>query len=408
MSQIGSLKSYTNRTILIIFAILFGLISSRALVSIGTLLLAFNLIISSKEHKWQFVKIGNFGILSGTIFFLTSLTFVLFSPDISHAFKQVYYRLPWLIIPLSIAAISKPKTINLNLVLAFFVGIISVSGMVVLVNYFSNYEYYTAQIALAKNIPTPLNHIRYSLMVAFAGLTSIYFTVKDKLYIAPNDRIFMGVASFFLFVLIHVLSVRSGLISYYLGLIFLIVYFAFYFRKFWVVPLFGLAIIAMPFIAYQAFPSFQNKVAYMKYDVEQIKAGNIGHNSDGRRWRSLKMAKVLITKKPLMGYGCGQAEKVSKKYYQENFPNVAEQNQKVPHNQFLFSALEMGVFGALAVFLVFFSPLIQKGVLRNPLYITLWIIILSSTLVENTFESQIGMSFFLVMGSLLLKHRKDE
>lgn len=408
MSQIGSLKSYTNRTILIIFLILFGLISSRALVSIGTLLLAFNLIVSGKEHNWQFVKIGNFGILSGTIFFLTSLTFVLFSPDISHGFKQVYYRLPWLVIPLSIAAITKLKTINLNLILAFFVGVISVSGMVVLVNYFSNYEYYTAQIALAKNIPTPLNHIRYSLMVAFAGLTSIYFTVKDKLYIAPNDRIFMGVASFFLFVLIHVLSVRSGLISYYLGLIFLISYFAFYFRKFWVFPLFGLAVIAMPFIAYQAFPSFQNKVAYMKYDAEQIKAGNIGHNSDGRRWRSLKMAKVLITKKPLMGYGCGQVEKVSRNYYQENHPYVAQQNQKVPHNQFLFSAVEMGVFGSLAVFLVFCIPLIQKGVLRDPLYITLWIIILSSSLVENTFESQIGMSFFLVVGSLILKHIKDE
>ncbi|MDC3209781.1 hypothetical protein OAT96_03475, partial [Chitinophagales bacterium] len=64
--------------------------------------------------------------------------------------------------------------------------------------------------------------------------------------------------------------------------------------------------------------------------------------------------------------------------------------------------------GTLAVFLVFCIPLIQKGVLRDPLYITLWIIILSSSLVENTFESQIGMSFFLVVGSLILKHIKDE
>ncbi|MFT5071917.1 MAG: hypothetical protein ACI8V8_001888, partial [Chitinophagales bacterium] len=39
---------------------------------------------------------------------------------------------------------------------------------------------------------------------------------------------------------------------------------------------------------------------------------------------------------------------------------------------------------------------------------SLWIIVLASCLVENTFESQIGMSFYLLIGSLLLKQGKDE
>lgn len=408
MSHNVSLKYYTNRTLLLILLVLFGFISSRALISIGTGLLALNLILSFKEHKWRFFNKENLGILIALLFFLVSALSIFFSPDYQIGLKQLYYRLPWLVIPLSIGAMTAPKTAFVHAILGFFVLIMTVSGMVVLINYLANYTYITAQIALAKNIPTPLNHIRYSLMVAFAGLVSIYFFVKNNTKLSPYDRIIFGLTSLFLFSLIHILSVRSGLLGCYLGLVYLIIYFAFHFKKWWLLPIFGILLIATPYIAYLSLPSLQNKVAYMRYDFEQIEKDNIGHNSDSRRWRSILMATELIKEQPILGSGLGQVENVSKKYYSEHNQNVEECNQKVPHNQFLYTTVEMGVVGLLALFILITLPFYYTGLIRKPLYTSLWIIVLASCLVENTFESQIGMSFYLLIGSLLLKQGKDE
>lgn len=408
MSQYGSLTYYSGRTILLIFVILFGFISSRALISIGTGLLALNLILSSKEHEWRFVKKNNFVILSALLFFLIAALFVLIAPDLQLALKQVYHRLPWLVIPLSIAALNKPRASRIHLILSFFIFLITISGLVVLINYFSNYSYYTAQIAQAKNIPAPLNHIRYSLMVAFAGLASLYFFISGHTKLSPYDKKVFGFTSIFLFLLIHILSVRSGLLSYYFGVFFLIVFFTFRYRKYWILPLFGLALLAMPFIAYEILPSFKNKIDYMRYDIEQLGNGAIGHNSDGRRWRSILMAKELIKDKPILGSGIGQVENVSKAYYKQFHPSIEVHNQKVPHNQFLFTTVEMGVLGLLTLFSIMLIPLLFSPILDNPLYFLLWIIIFSSCLVENTFESQVGMTFYLLIASLLLKQGADE
>lgn len=403
-----SLKYYSSRTILIILLIVFGFISSRALISIGTGLLAANLIFSSKEHQWDFFQRKNFPILAALLFFIVSLAFVAFTPDFQTGVKQLYHRLPWLIIPLSLAAIDKMETVWVHLVMSFLIFVIAISGVIVLINYFSNYEYYSVQIARAKNIPTPLNHIRYSLMVAFAGLASIYYAVRNPTKLSPYDqKVFIGTA-IFLFVLIHILSVRSGLLCYYLGFIYLVLYFASTYKKWWVLPVFGIGILLMPLIAYHTLPSFKNKVFYMKYDIEQFSQGKIGHNSDGRRWRSLLMASDLIQNKPLFGYGLGAVENTSVQHYKENYPNVEDYNQKVPHMQFVFTMVEMGGIGLLFLIAAILIPVILIGFRVKPLYIVLWLIMISSCLVENTFESQLGMSQYLILGSLLLKQKNDE
>ncbi|MFT5622029.1 MAG: hypothetical protein ACI9QR_002371, partial [Flavobacteriaceae bacterium] len=67
---------------------MFGFISSRALISIGTGLLALNLILSFKEHKWRFFNKENLGILIALLFFLVSALSIFFSPDYQIGLKQ--------------------------------------------------------------------------------------------------------------------------------------------------------------------------------------------------------------------------------------------------------------------------------------------------------------------------------
>jgi O-antigen ligase len=146
----------------------------------------------------------------------------------------------------------------------------------------------------------------------------------------------------------------------------------------------------------------------MMYDLEQMQKTDIGHNSDSRRMQSLKVGWALIKEKPLIGYGLGSIEQTTANYYETELPEVKEQNRKVPHNQFMFTSLEMGLFGLFFLLAAIAIPIVQSSLFRNPLYISFAIIFLLSCLVENTFESQLGTSIYLVFGSILLKRSENE
>ena len=407
MSHNFSLKYYQGRTLLILLIIIFGFISSKALISIGIGLLILNLLASFKEHKFIFVKKSALAILAGVLFFLAFLLMSPFAQNYEEALHQLWTKLPWLIIPFSIAALEKPEANFIDFFVAFLVLLINVSGLIVLINYYSNYSFYTEQIAIAKNIPTPLNHIRYSLMVAFSGIASIYYFASNTTRISAYDRIFFGFSSLFLFIFLHILSVRSGLIAYYGAAFYLMVYFSVQLKKWWLIPIVLLILLAMPYFAYHNVKSFHNKVDYMMYDFEQMRNHDIGHNSDSRRLQSLQIGWALIKEKPFLGHGVGHVEHATAAYYEANFPEVEAYNRKVPHNQFVFSSVEMGIVGLLLLLLSLAIPIQSVGLFKDPLYLSLAIIILLSCLVENTFESQVGMSFYLVFASLLLKRNAN-
>lgn len=403
-----SLSNYQSRTLLILGLIIFGFISSKALISVGTALLLVNLLFSFSEHKFQFVKKPNYLVLSPILFFVAGLFLFVFSPDYKLAAKNIWDKLPWLIIPLSIAGIKEVGKNHIILILTLLTFLLVVSGVVVLGNYYINYSFYTKQIMVGKSIPTPLNHIRYSLMAAFAGIVSVYFFIKNDTFLTKYDRGYFAFTSVFLFALLHILSVRSGLICYYAALFYLMTYFAYKYKKWWLLPLLLIVLIGMPFLAYQTIPSFKNKVMYMQYDLQQLGKSDIGHNSDSRRWQSLQIGWELIKQKPLLGHGLGQAENRTKAYYENYFPSVEEHNQKIPHNQFVFTTLELGILGFILLQLAIGIPILGTSIFKNPLYFSLAIIFLLSCFVENTFESQVGMTFYLIYGGLLLKQHPND
>jgi O-antigen ligase len=408
MSHNFSLKYYKGRTLVLLLILSFGFISSKALISIATGLLLVNLLTSYKEHKFNFVKKSNLAILSASLFFIAFFLLFPFAENYKNALYQIWLKLPWLIIPLSIAAIKEIETNYVDFLVAALIFLVTISGAVVLINYYTNYTYYTEQIAFAKHIPTPINHIRYSLMAAFSGIASLYYFIKNNTRVSKFDRIFFGISTIFLFALLHIISVRSGVVVYYAALIYLMVYFSIQYKKWWLIPLGLIFMATVPYLAYHNIKSFHNKIDYMMYDLEQMQKTDIGHNSDSRRMQSLQVGWALIKEKPLIGYGLGSIEQTTANYYETELAEVKEQNRKVPHNQFMFTSLEMGLFGLFFLLAAIAIPIVQSSLFRNPLYISFAIIFLLSCLVENTFESQLGTSIYLVFGSILLKRSENE
>lgn len=88
--------------------------------------------------------------------------------------------------------------------------------------YFQNKEYFDWAYGKSHLIPTPVNHVRFSLMVTFSVFLSYYLLEKNYF----ND-FFKGLNIIILIFLIfyqHLLAVRSGLVAFYVVLILITFY----------------------------------------------------------------------------------------------------------------------------------------------------------------------------------------
>jgi len=408
MSHNFSLKQYENRVFIILMIIIFGFISSKALISIGTAALFLNFILSYKSHQLFFVKKSDLPILSASLFFLFSFLFLFIAPSFNDALSQIWVRLPWLVIPFSLAAIKNYKNQHIYLLISFLIFITTISAFIVLFNYFINYEFYQHKISIGQHIPTPINHIRFSLLMAFSGISSIYFAIKNNTRLTPYDRLFFIFTSIFIFISLHIFAIRSGLATYYIALLFLCLYFTFHFKKWWIIPTVLILSSISPYLAYKNIQSFKNKIDYMMYDIQQIQNGTYGHNADARRYRALEITKDLLNEKIILGYGLGNVKNTFTDYYQTHLPDVETKNQKIPHNQFVYTSLEMGLIGLFILLVSLFLPLFSNLWFKNPLYVSFWLIIVASCMVENTLEGQLGLTYYLVFASLLLKLNPNE
>lgn len=403
MRQYFSLTTYNKIASLLLIAVIVGLTASRALISVATALLAVNILL----HIGSLNIIQNckkyFYVLSLGLIPLSVMVFLPFSSQFSQGLSLLLHKLPFLIIPLSIILIEKEfLETHLYKFIGLFVLVVFISAIVVLINYLSNFNYYNTLLSEGRPIPTPHEHIRYSLMLSFAGVVSVYMAWKKNAVLFVNDRKIFIFTSIFFFAISHVLSVRIGLVTMYFGLMILILYFIFETKKHLVSVLVLSAFMSAPFVAYYTLPSFQNRINYMLYDFEQLKSGEIGHNSDSRRIVSLQIGLQLFQENTLSGTGAGNIQKKVNETYESLFPSMEAQNRKLPHNQFLYTLVELGVFGGVFLLFAFFTPFFFTKFSTQPLYFILAFIVLISMLVDNTLESQIGIVFYALFSSLFL------
>lgn len=145
----------------------------------------------------------------------------------------------------------------------------------------------------------------------------------------------------------------------------------------------------------------------MKYDWEAFQKGAYGHNSDSRRLLSLQVGWALIKEKPITGLGPDKIREKVNQFYLENYPSIESHNRKLPHNQILYTWLELGLFAVIILILSFLIPLINHSFLKNPLLYALLLIVFTSMMFDNTLETQLGMSFYAVFFSLLLNNKVE-
>ena len=381
--------------------ILLLLISLIDLGDGGSFRLRFNSEIKTNFKKlWQ-----RKDFLVITLFFFIVLFSGIYSSDLNFLSERLRIKLPFLLLPFAFVSIPSLSEKQYHSIFYLFNIVIAFSALLVGFNYWMDFESITKSMGMGQAIPTPTNHIRYSLLLAFSILSGMALWWKGFFLKYKWEPYFILSLSLISLIMIHVLSVRSGLLVLYISILFLSLRFMFLSKRY----LIGMALIAglflTPFLAYKTLPSLQKKVSYMLYDYDQFKHGNIKNLSDGERFTSMMVGIKVGNENPLIGVGVGDLKQSTAAVYQKEFPNVSK--PKLPHNQLISIYASTGILGLFIFIFAFFFPLWYQQNYRNVLLTILHVIVFCSFFIENTIETAVGVAFYCLFLMLGLNRKND-
>jgi O-antigen ligase len=407
------MKSYKIQSITFLFLWLVSMILSAEFIlsvsMIGLLVLAlFQLKFDGPQVRvtWRDTLAENWRRFKTekvwwviTISFFIVLFSGIYSSDMDYTLERLRIKLPFLILPFAFLSMPKLTKKECYAILYFLLFLMFMTCCYVGMHYLSDFKNINELIGKGQPVPTPSNHIRFSLTLALSIIGGVALWWDNFYFSSKNERYFIGGMTLFLFAFIHVLSVRSGILALYLGLFVVGIHHAISSKKYWLILATVVGLTAVPFIAYQLFPSFQTKIAYAKWDFDQYRQSIGGNYSDSERITSLVVGLEIGNAHPLLGVGAGDLKQEVKKVYAEKFNG--QYSYRKPHNQFLSHYAGTGIIGVLLFSFAFFFPLFYQKNYRNPLFLALHAIIFMSFMMENTVENNFGISlylFFLLMG----------
>lgn len=387
----------------LVFAMLFvGLYYSRAMVSLFDVGIAgIGLFVVSGKADWRrrlwnqntrpFILISVLYILSG-----------LLSQHIDVGLHRIKMNNYYLFIPVGLSCLQPMRKEFISNLLLLFVAITSVSAIAVLFQYFTAFGDSNSAYQFGKTMETPILHIRYSYFICLAAVTSLGLFIEKCLdsSILSKVNIACGV---FLVAFLHVLAVRTGIVSFYLaGAVYLV------WRGRQLFTMRQLIVIALSMVvvlvaAIKLLPSLAMKIQYTVYDLKMFfnETGNYLY-SDNLRLMSIQSGIDIIKESPLFGTGIGDLDARTLLYYQTHFPDVPEAFHNPPINQLFYTYTAFGLIGGTIFFSLLLSILFYKSVRKNTLAILIMVATFGSFIGDYSIELQLGKAAFVTLISLAL------
>ncbi|MBA2611799.1 MAG: O-antigen ligase family protein [Bacteroidetes bacterium] len=138
-----------------------------------------------------------------------------------------------------------------------------------------------------------------------------------------------------------------------------------------------------------------------EYD-EYVHERSINGHSLTMRLYFWKAARALIKKNILFGVGTGDVQIELNKTYVETRSPLAKEWYKRPHNQYITMTVALGVIGLLVFLFSFLYPLINLKKYLHPLFWPYFLILILSFVLEDTLETQAGLSFYAFFYTLFI------
>ncbi|MBP6429327.1 MAG: O-antigen ligase family protein [Bacteroidales bacterium] len=207
--------------ILTLLVLIAGIVLSRFLMNFGLGMLVFRLFfVGSWKEKFENIKSQKAILITILSFFLLHLLGLLWTDNIRFGLDEIVRKIAFLIIPITILAISPLKKQTLKylfwgFLMAIFVG--TIWGSIV---YFSN------PYADPRNLILSTSHIRFSLNITLAILILVKITVVDRKRIKPIFRILSYVLSLWFLFYLFLTQALTGIVILSIFLFFYIPYYS--------------------------------------------------------------------------------------------------------------------------------------------------------------------------------------
>lgn len=373
-----------------------GMMGSRALLSIGMIVLAVNIfsVPSRVPDIWKaFISWKPLPVL-GLLFFLY-LVSGLWSEQTNDFWIRIRIKLPFLILPLAIVAIPRLDEREWHRLLYLFFAGVLLFVLYSMVHIFPQLFQMADAYGKGQVMATPINHIRFSLLVVLAVASGVYLFQKKAFLWYPGERWFILSGVLILSIYLHLLAVRTGLACVYILALF--TWFRFSLKKgnrLWGIIIL-LAGMGISFLAYQSIPTLQQKVAYTWWSLEQL--GNpewVRQTSDPKRIASVHAGLEVGMANPWLGVGVGDIQAEVDQFYEQYYPPLKGINL-LPHNQFVFVFAGLGLMGLLLFIWIVTYPWWYKAAYQDYFVSAFHLILLCSFLVEMTLETQFGTAVYL-------------
>jgi O-antigen ligase len=373
---------------------------SQALISIAIIAIILDgLIILFSESKSGKFKPG---LLTWCLlgYGMTLITGWLLSENKHIATDVLLNKLPFLLFPLIVIALKQLPQRLLVQIAAFYVYMCYFTAAVSVFVYFRNKDYFDILILQAKSIPVSFGygvfHIQFSILLALSILLSLWLVWKPMRSAAWYFKLFLISVTILNFFYMHVLAARTGLIAIYLILIFVVigVLFKNYPKKAIYITLFLALLIAAIF---QFSDSLKNRLANTREDLKVVMTlDNPNEQSLATRIEAWRISLILLKGNPITGIGLGDVESKMWVKYPEANTRLQPRNYKKPHNQFLETALQGGVFALIFLTLILF--VYYRNNKRFLLVKSFLFLFIFSFIFESMLERQVstvGFGFFL-------------
>lgn len=385
------------------------LISADAWTSIGMMVLTANAVFNKNITSNFKIFTQNRALIALTSIFFIVLLSGLWSENTEWLLNRLKMKLPFLLMPFAIIAIPKFDRKVYYPILSVFFWVTVIICMYSIGLYLIDYKATTEAYRQGHVLFTPVMHIRFSLIVAYCIVIGGWL-FYEKYYIKfPAERWLLLAATGFLFIYIHILAVRSGLVSLYLVSGYLVIWWVIKSKRYVIgAGLAGLLILGAV-LAVRFVPTLWNKYHYMQWSFYQFQRGeDLAKLSDSYRFVTIKAGIDLGNANPLLGVGFGDMKDETKAYLAEHYPDLLQEIY-MPQSEYVLFYAATGIIGLLLFTWATFQPFFYQNAWQHLLVGSFHVIMIVSFIVEQTLETQLGTAIyvmFAVMGIKFLMENK--
>lgn len=331
------------------------------------------------------------------VFSLSAVTLFLFmlnSENMAYAWSRIEVNAPLFGLAIAFAVNGKIERGPYQTLLAVYVLLCASTAVFTLLNYAMHYDEVTESYLRSQVMPTLINHVRYSIIIAMGTYVSYYLYKQQYRFGVITPMVFLMIAVAF-FVFLHVYSVRSGLVAVYGMATAELIVFVVHTRKYKLAAIAAGTMLSLMVAAVWFIPTLHNKWVNTVADMNTyIDKGYPNHNSLTTRFISYQAAWTIFAEHPLVGCGIGDIKDQSDLYFKQHYPEV--ETPILPHNQFLFSLAATGIIGLLLFCITFYFPLFYQKGWRNRLLLMQYVILTLSFITEPMLETQLGMAYSML------------